>query len=111
MTDNPPASATAAFLRDCHTIWLSELQALAVDRELIEAWGRWVEMHWPRTAPCPMERVDGAAAVPRPDAQTWAAASGAAPDPRDVAFRSLERRIADLERGLDAAANEPGSAA
>ena len=118
----PPESPDLASLaRDWITLWQSELAAMAADRETQEAWQTTLAM-WAglataalrtvpraRTSASPRSRPDergpGGA---RPDDAARAAATAAAPDPRDAEIErlaghvaALEARLAKLERGRD----------
>ncbi len=108
---DPPAAGApqpAEVWRDWVTIWQSELNALATDREALAAWTRFVEL-WaagaraagallPAHLPGPTH--DGAAGRAGAEPQAGTAAPVAAPDARDVALERLASRVAALERRL-----------
>ncbi len=79
---------------DWQTIWRSELQALAMDREASEALEAAV-----LASVIGLAAQDNRPAAPAagPDAPAWATAAAAPPDARDAILR-LERRVAELER-------------
>ncbi len=92
--------------RDWITIWQSELNAAALDRELIEGYMRLVDQ-WAQAAqaaakllPGPAAADDAADGRTRTGAQARPTATSDAPDARDVAIRELASRVAELERIL-----------
>ena len=103
----PPEQPSAAMLaRDWQTIWRSEMQALAVDREVADmidaaaqAWTGWFAL---MQAASDSARSILAGAVPPSgtDAPPRTTAAAAAPDPRDGVVERLEQRVAELERRL-----------
>jgi hypothetical protein len=106
-SDPPPEEVASEALhdlaRDWITLWQSELEALAVDREAQEAWCALLSL-WAGTAGAvfgglprgladdPRQRP--AATAPRP------APTVAAPDAGDTEVERLRERIAELERRL-----------
>jgi hypothetical protein len=107
-----PPPDLQAMTRDWITIWQSELSALATDRELQDAWVRFVAL-WADAAEraarlLPAAAHDGATGCAGPAAPSRATAVMVAPDDRDAAIQRLEQRIAELERRL--AGEPPGGA-
>ncbi len=103
--------------RDWITIWQSELNAAATDRELVEGYMRLVDQ-WaqaaqaaasllPGPAPSPSDCDDAAHRRAGAGAQAGPAAAADAPDARDLAIRELAGRVADLERILAELASRP----
>jgi hypothetical protein len=87
--------------RDWITIWQSELNAAATDRELLDGFVRLVDQ-WAKAAQAAATLLpggdddEGGCAGSRPPA--GAAAAAAAPDARDAAIERLAERVAALER-------------
>ena len=94
------AGSAEQLILDWQTIWQSELQALAVDREIEDALEAAVRLS-AALAAGGRAAFDRGAAIPTAgaDAPPRAAAAVAAPDAHD-AIRRLERRVAELERLL-----------
>jgi len=105
MADGQGPPDPQALARDWITIWQSELAALATDREMQEAWLRWVGL-WADAANAAARLLPGpAAGEPAAGragtvAAARAAAALAASDPRDAAIERLAARVAELERRL-----------
>lgn len=110
--DLPEQPDLLELARDWITLWQSELSALATDREAQEAWQKLISL-WAGTASALLapaaspagsgERSNGHA---RAAAAAGTAAVAASPDPRDAEIErlrgrvdTLERRLADVERG------------
>ncbi len=99
--------------RDWITIWQSELNAAATDRELAEGYIRLVDQ-WAQAAqaaanllPGPPGSDDATHRRARAGAQARPAAAADAPDARDLAIRELAGRVAELERILAELASRP----
>ena len=107
-SDKPPFEppSAAALARDWQTIWRSEMQALAVDREVTDmigaaaqAWaGRFAVMQ--AASDSARSLLAGAIPPSGTDAPPRTTAAAAAPDPRDGIVERLEQRVAELERRL-----------
>ena len=98
-----PAGHTASpagLWDDWVTIWQSELNAMATDREAQLAFARllalWADGARAVGAWLPDEPPGGAGSA----APAGAAAAAAAPDARDIAIERLARRVEELERRL-----------
>jgi hypothetical protein len=92
---------------DWITIWQSELAAMAIDREMHEAWVRMMTVWAQATSAAarllplsPSVRADGPAGHAGSAAPPGAAAAMAAPDARDAAIQRLADRVDELERRI-----------
>jgi hypothetical protein len=105
MADGQGPPDPQALARDWITIWQSELAALATDREMHDAWLRWVGL-WADAANAAARLLPKALAHepaggrPGTVAAPGAASVMAAPDPRDAAIERLAARVEELERRL-----------
>ncbi len=104
ISDEPPPTTTLA--QNWQTIWRSELQALAVDREVADmidaaaqAWAAWFAV-LQAASDSARSVFPGAIPAAGADAPARATAAAAAPDPRDGVVERLEQRVAELERRL-----------
>jgi hypothetical protein len=104
----PPGRAVpspADTWQDWVTIWQSELNALATDREMQLGWARMVDMWATHARAAGALLPDGAPGRARPQPSAGSATPYAAPDPGDVerqrlAIERLARRVEELERRL-----------
>jgi hypothetical protein len=92
--------------QDWITIWQSELQALAVDREARETWLRWIAT-WAEAARAGADFLPAAhdSGSSRAALSPGSKAAMAASDPGGDALRRLAERVAALERELTERAN------
>ncbi len=94
-----PASP-AALWQDWITIWQSELNAMATDREVPLALTRLVALWAEGARAAGAWLPDGSAGRAGTKPSAGAETAAAAPDPRDLAIERLARRVEELERRL-----------
>jgi hypothetical protein len=101
--------------RDWITIWQSELNAAATDRELLEGFTRLVDQ-WAQAAQAAAALLPGADDARRRRAAAGCAGAGtpagaapaaAASDARDAAIERLAERVAELERIIEGLSRRP----
>jgi hypothetical protein len=94
------ASSPASVWQDWITIWQSELNAMATDREAQQAFARMVSL-WAASARAAGAFLpDGPPGRASPESPAGAAAATAAFDARDAAIERLASRVEELERRL-----------
>ncbi len=103
-SDGPPPATTLA--QDWQTIWRSEMEALAVDREVADmidaaaqAWAAWFAV-LQAASDSARSILPGAVPAAGADAPARTTAAAAAPDPRDGVVERIEQRLTELERRL-----------
>ncbi|MGC9268705.1 hypothetical protein [Acidiphilium sp.] len=99
-----PDGNHAGFSRDWATLWQSEFNAMAEDRELHEVWdgllALWLRVASAVASSIPATTRHDAPRTSRPDAASRSPADFTASDPGRDAFEQFERRIAALESRL-----------
>jgi len=102
---SPTSQARADTWQDWITIWQSELNALATDREVQLAWIRLVEIWAANARAAGAFLPDAPNGRPRPEPPQGAPTPAAAPDAGDAEqqrrlLEHLARRVEELERRL-----------